>query len=1172
MTWTSEAAEHAKRVFPEESCGLLVKIDGEEQYWECKNISPEPEEIFIINPDDWVEAEDISDEIIAVVHSHPKGSADPSELDKESCERFRWPFYIFSVEKDEWHYLEPERYIACPRLKESTNTDPNLRTIRLYGRLAREIGWKTLHADVTNTASVLAFLNANWPNIPYPEISQYYQIQIGEEYINDKLLDLEVEGDIRIVPIVSGSWFWAAVAAIKKWYLAQNFIVQTLVMTAALTAVEYGVQTAINWLAPKDSNDDSKEQETASIFSGIQNVSRSGVPVPVLYGDVFTGSNVISAGVHAGIQNLNVDNPSSIDESTLEAAVTAFKEEYAWSKDKIHTFRDQSKGMAELGNRDTPQILEIVDLWGEGEIEGFPSAASYSKTTQETLYNKAALKDVYVDGAPVLSRAAVEPFDVPATYNVQSVKFTSRFGTVDQTPIPENNRISTATGYSDLILREAGQPPSTVTKSINNFDANEAVVQIIFPGGLRNSKNEASGVTFQIVVVLNTGVAINAFPNTKYHGWIDGNVGDVVEPNILNSEGKIEEGLNYRHIAYEKYSTGVLSLDYRIDLDSYRDLKYDSSHPSYNSNSPNAVAGTHVTQIKIERLGNNYTDSGAQGTFQLKSITEVIKETPNYFYSAYGKITLNSDNFQSIPRRMYHLRGTKIKIPAANTASVSAHFTRIANYRYIYIRPVGGGHGLSVGDFVTLTVTDTGGILEATYDPDSSIGNAYDISQFNGIYKVSLNYNSDVFAIENALQVNDSDSDKPDEIGSGNIFQTNPTSSQQVTCTYKITPGVDSTNGRIIYPNGYVFNGTLTTTKYWCSDPAWILYDLLTNTRTIPSSLVNEKVTGAYDYGLGQNIDETVIDKYNLFEASKYASELVHGEPRFSCNAVLNEQKQVYNIINDICSCFRAMPYYASGALQLSVDKPGDSVYVFNRSNVGVDGFSYTGSPSEDRYTVVNVSYFNLDTKERDYVTVEADKVFIDKYGYQVKSLKSFACNSKAQAVRLGRWFIQTQHNEGETVTFISSLHSGVLVRPGQIISISDPLRAGVRLGGRIASVTNTSTFVIDHLETGVSLLEDEEISVLLPTAAVTTGSEVPYGKLETKTIHADTNGTSVVVKSAFSEAPAVGAPWVINKTDIKPIKYRVVGIGESDQLNYTITAMRYDEDKYDVIEANVEE
>ena len=159
MTWTQDAIKHGKSVFPEESCGLLVKIDGEEQYWECRNISVQPLETFVIDPDDWVEAEDISDEVVAVVHSHPKGGVEPSEADKESCEFFRWPFYIFDPKKETWNYLEPKNYIVCPRLKESTNPDPNLRTIRLYGRLAREIGWKTLHADVDNVASVLAYLN-----------------------------------------------------------------------------------------------------------------------------------------------------------------------------------------------------------------------------------------------------------------------------------------------------------------------------------------------------------------------------------------------------------------------------------------------------------------------------------------------------------------------------------------------------------------------------------------------------------------------------------------------------------------------------------------------------------------------------------------------------------------------------------------------------------------------------------------------------------------------------------------------------------------------------------------------------------------------------------------------------------------------------------------------------
>ena len=86
---------------------------------------------------------------------------------------------------------------------------------------------------------------------------------------------------------------------------------------------------------------------------------------------------------------------------------------------------------------------------------------------------------------------------------------------------------------------------------------------------------------------------------------------------------------------------------------------------------------------------------------------------------------------------------------------------------------------------------------------------------------------------------------------------------------------VDSTNGRLIYTG--TFNGTLTTTTHWCSDPAWILFDLLTQSR----------------YGLGDHITEAQLDKYAFYSASVYSSELVDDgqggqEPRFSCNIVLN--------------------------------------------------------------------------------------------------------------------------------------------------------------------------------------------------------------------------------------------------------------------------------------------
>ena len=85
---------------------------------------------------------------------------------------------------------------------------------------------------------------------------------------------------------------------------------------------------------------------------------------------------------------------------------------------------------------------------------------------------------------------------------------------------------------------------------------------------------------------------------------------------------------------------------------------------------------------------------------------------------------------------------------------------------------------------------------------------------------------------------------------------------------------IDSDNGRVIYPSGYTFNGTFKTDKEWCSDPAWILYDILTT----------DKGFGGTD-GL---IDEASLDVFSFYSASAYASELITdpitetSEPRFS--------------------------------------------------------------------------------------------------------------------------------------------------------------------------------------------------------------------------------------------------------------------------------------------------
>ena len=52
--------------------------------------------------------------------------------------------------------------------------------------------------------------------------------------------------------------------------------------------------------------------------------------------------------------------------------------------------------------------------------------------------------------------------------------------------------------------------------------------------------------------------------------------------------------------------------------------------------------------------------------------------------------------------------------------------------------------------------------------------------------------------------------------------------------------------------------------------------------------------------------------------------------------------------------------------------------------------------------------------------------------------------------------------NESELVSFSTSIDAGAVVRPGAIIDINDPVRAGVRRGGRLSAVASTTVMTID--------------------------------------------------------------------------------------------------------------
>ena len=357
------------------------------------------------------------------------------------------------------------------------------------------------------------------------------------------------------------------------------------------------------------------------------------------------------------------------------------------------------------------------------------------------------------------------------------------------------------------------------------------------------------------------------------------------------------------------------------------------------------------------------------------------------------------------------------------------------------------------------------------------------------------------------------------------------------------TPTVDSATGRIVYPDGYIFNGVMGA-AVWTSCPAMILLDLLTTER----------------YGFGTHIADSNLDLFSFVTASKFANTLVDDglggqEARFSCNVNIQSSSSAFDLINELAGVMRCMPIWSTGSILLAQDSPKDTSFLFSLANISSDGFNYSGSSLKQRHSVISVSYYNMDSQDVDFEVFE-NTTLSAKIGTVVKQVKAFACTSRGQAQRLAKAIAFSEANESEMVTFTTSMEGGLMVRPGAVIEINDPVRAGVRRSGRLKSVTSTTVVTVD----------DTENTDLPTTNSPTLSLILPDGSVETKDISDITNGV-ITVSAAFSQTPNANTIYLIQNSTIESQKFRVITVEETDSINYTITALSYIDTKYAFIE-----
>ena len=616
------------------------------------------------------------------------------------------------------------------------------------------------------------------------------------------------------------------------------------------------------------------------------------------------------------------------------------------------------------------QFATIQDLLSEGEIEGFATPSKAGLTKGSTAYNNAAQKDIFLNNTPILNSSASNTNHQTTDFNFQNVEFTPRFGTSNQQHIAGIESSQSLTGVGVTVTNS-----SPVTRQITNTNVDAAKVTITFPQ-LQKATDEGDllGSTVQLKIQI------------QYNG---GGFNDVLSDTIT---GRTAD-------AYQK--------EYRVNL-----------------------TGAFPVDVRVVRVTADSTSSKLVDAFTWTSLGEIVDDKQTYPNSAYTNLRIDSEQFSSIPKRAFRIRGVKVRIPGAG------------------------------------------------------------------------------------------------ESNSG-------------------TPTVDLQTGRIIYPSGYIFNGTMGA-AVWCSCPAMILLDLLTTER----------------YGFGTHITDSNLDLFSFVAASRYANELASDgfggqEARFSCNVNLQGSMEAYTLINELAGVMRCFPIWSEGSVTISQDRPTDASYLFSLANVGEGGFSYSGSSLKQRHTVISVSYFNMDSREIDYEVVE-DTAAQAKLGIVKKDVKAFACTSRGQAQRLGKAILFSEQNESEVVSFTTSIDAGAIVRPGSVISVNDPVRSVERRAGRIKSATTTQITVDNTKDLSTFTGTNKKCSIILPD-----------GSVEVKDVTSVT-GDVITLNSALSQTPNANSMWLLSSSTLEAQTFRVITVEEQDGINYAITALTYLDGKYANIESGI--
>lgn len=345
------------------------------------------------------------------------------------------------------------------------------------------------------------------------------------------------------------------------------------------------------------------------------------------------------------------------------------------------------------------------------------------------------------------------------------------------------------------------------------------------------------------------------------------------------------------------------------------------------------------------------------------------------------------------------------------------------------------------------------------------------------------------------------------------------------------TTGAGTTNG--------VWDGTWK--KGYSDNPIWHWLAIATNKQ----------------WGIGNRINISMIDKWELYRLAKYCDQLVPDgkggqEPRFTCNNLyLNTAEDAYKVFKDLSSLIRGATIYDGQFLRPRIDTPRDAVHIFSQANV--KDLRYSTVEDGAAHNVVHVQYYDKENRFATKVVTRRDKDDIrDRGSYFPLELAAFGVSSEGQAQRAAEYILASELTETEMIAFTTGLE-GITPLVGDVFLFADNYTAGKAISGRIKAINGTQV-TLDRL------IDPDNVNGSF--IVNTTNNAVATRKIVA------INGAVITLDSALDSYSHPFLVWaIISETLGIPEFYIIESKYNAEDSTWSISGLQYSRKKYNKID-----